>query len=159
MTSGPLSVPLDLLRTMLSESATFQTWVAAADATEALDSIHLVELEEGDVVRPLAVIDIGEEWSSTQFAAGVNGTFINSGQLLLFFEADVAEGATEGEAVIAFLDEVGGCIQDIQVLSGQGGYISIHSVEMAEPPMRAVDDEEPPEGDFYRIKFVIEWGV
>lgn len=157
MTTGPLSIPLAMLRTMLSESAVFQAWVGAGDATEALDSILYVEKK--DLQRPFAVIDIGEDWESEQIAAGLRGSFVNSGQLLLFFEADVAEGATDGDALIDFLDPVGGVIQDIQVLSGQGGYISIHSIIMSEPPDRADDNEDPPEGDHYNIEFTITWGL
>jgi len=157
--SGPLTIPLSVLRTMLSESSAFKTWVGAADATEALENIHLVNVDDADVVRPLAVIDIGERFESQLFSAGVSGLFINSGQLLLFFEADVADGATESQAAISFLDAVGGCLQDVQALSGQGGYLSIHSISMDDAPNRSIDDEEPPEGDFYRVKFVVEWGV
>lgn len=157
MTSGPISTSLAILRTMLSESVTFQTWVGAADATEALDSILYVE--KTDLERPFAVIDIGEGWESEQIAAGVNGSFVDSGQLLLFFEADVADGATDGDALIDFLDPVGGSIQDIQVLSGQGGYISIHNITMSEPPDRSDDNEKPPEGDHYNIEFTITWGL
>lgn len=159
MTTGPFSVPLSVLRSMLSESGTFIDWTSSDDAAEALGSIHYANVEEDDIVRPLAVIDIGEHWQSDLVAAGVNGLFANSGEIILFFEANVADGATEGAALISFLDKVGGCVQDLQELSGEGGYIAIHSITMDEPPSRSTDDEEPPEGDFYRIKLVAEWGV
>jgi hypothetical protein len=158
MTSGPLSIPLATLKTMLSKSATFQAWVNAATEAEALASIHVVSVESEDERRPFAIINIGAKWASNLSAGGAGNFFINDGELILAFEADVAE-VSESLAVYEFLDKIGAIIEEIQALSGLGGYLSFHSIECSEPPVRSVDNELPTEGDYYRTAFAITYGV
>ncbi len=159
MASGPLSLPMEHLKTLLSNSATFQSWVGAADAAEALASIYMVRVDEETFTRPLAVIDIGEKYYSNIRSGGGANFFQKRGELLLMFEADVVEGSTSEEAVLNFLDNVGGCLADMEELSGTPEFLSLHEIEFDEAPTRSIDDEEPPEGDFYRVKFIVTWGL
>jgi hypothetical protein len=144
---------------MLSKSSSFQTWVDADDDEEALESIHIVAIAADAVERPLALINIGDHWSSAIHAGGTHNSFTRTGSLALIFEVDVLEDDDDEEAAYAFLDAVGAIIDEVEELSGQGGYLSIHEISMLDPPARSIDDDQPTEGDFYRVRFLVTYGI
>ncbi len=154
--SGAISRPLIALQTMLAESATFQAWTSAANAAAALNSIHLVTVAEDALARPFAIVDLGDTLSLHAAAAG---THIPSGELTVYFEADVPDDITDAQALLAFSDQVGGVIADLLAVSGDGDRISIRAIGYSTAPTRSIDDREPVEGDFYRVELQIEHGV
>ena len=149
--------PVDVLRSMLSNSATFQAWTGTVSAVTALDYIHVVEVDADDIVRPLAIIDdsAGEAWASTRISTG---HYTDGGSLFILFEQSVDESDTEQEALADFDETIRGCVYDMQGLA-PSGTIAIHEVTYETPPMRATDDKQAAEGDYYRARLQVVWGV
>ena len=151
--TGPLSVPVDALRTLVSESSTFQTWTGAANAAQALNSIFLVSADESET-RPLALINTGPDWRITRNA---QSAAIPSGGLLISFEDDVT--GSDAAAAEDFLNQCGGVLSDIMTASGTSGTICIHDILFETPPSRATEDDEVAQGDFFYVRFNVMWGI
>lgn len=159
--TGILSLPLGHLRTLIANSSNFQTWVGAANATEAESSIYLVNINEDEIARPFALIDWGENFNSTMLANGPGGFFQDRGELRLLFEDDVAAENQDSyeDSKLKFLNDIGGVLADMRDLSASDEYLSIHEIQFQESPTRSIDDQDPAEGDFYQGRFIITWGV
>lgn len=154
--TGILSLPLANLRTALSNVASFQAWVGAANAAEALGSIGLVERD--DLARPFVVIDDGDEWSAAMIDAGAS--FMDEGDVVLFFEDDVAaeHQGSESDAQLAFTNAVGEILEDLIAYCGNNRDVfSIASVKKLFGPARSDDKERQAGEDYQQIGFVIGW--
>jgi hypothetical protein len=175
--TGPLSLPLANLRTMVADCAAFQDWVEAANATEALDSIFLVGLPaplngheytraELEGLRPCCVIDFFDPSGRgmrqiTQNSLAI-ATFAESGMLALDFLDDVAPADAQGgfeDAKLRFMNNAGGVLEHLQELSGQGGYMHLHQVEIALGPRRTSIEGQATRGDAWLLRLAITWGL
>ena len=155
--SGPLSLPLDNLRTLLANCPSFQTWVGAADAAEALAAISLVAVET--VERPLAIVmqAPGRGWASRQNAGGAANWFSQSGTLLILFEDDVEAEAIEPDAELTFTNLVGAIISEMQDLAGSGGHLNVTSIAIKDGPSRSDFSEKESTGDYYQVVLEVGW--
>jgi hypothetical protein len=156
--AGLFSLPMKYLRDALAQSSNFQAWVEADNATEALESIHLVKISGSSYTRPFALIDFGEDYDRFREAGGNVSHFVPSGSLLLMFEMDVASENEDSwqDACLAFTNTVGAIIADIEALSGQAGYLNIKHWELKKL-QRSLEDEEITEGDYYMMIIEAEW--
>jgi len=152
-----LTRPVLALETLLANSESFQSWVSAADATEAAARIYNSAPTKG--TRPLAIVQVGDEWSVARKAGGISGTFIPRGELLLRLDGPLLESDTSnGDAEMAYLDSAGDCIADLLSMSGQDGHLSIEEIEFDDDgPIRSTDDDETE--DYIRLWFVVTWGI
>lgn len=89
---GRLTVPLATLRTMLSECASVQKLLQAANAAAAAALIHLVSAP-GDAARPLFIIDF-DEWSPEVAGGGTRLYYTNLGRLSIYSELATQIGGT-----------------------------------------------------------------
>lgn len=175
--TGPLSLPLANLRTLVAACPAFQSWVGAADPGAAEERIHLVDfeppagrnytVEELDTLRPYAVVDEfafpddrpgGDAWVSVRHGSGA---FVDAGKLLLRFCGNVPpeDEANPAEARLAFMNAVGAVVREIQGLGGgDTDYLSVHRIARWEPYQRASFGEAEAQGDFYLCSFVVTWG-
>jgi hypothetical protein len=155
--TGVISVPLSALRTMVSQSATFQTWVGAANAAAALASIHMVGLAEADVARPFALVTLGDNWRRTY--AGTN-RFTMNGELFLVLEGEVDAANVDdfADAEFEFTNTVGGIIEDLEALSESEALI-VQSIRVQDAPQRSWRDEKASEGEYYNCVFAFEYGL
>jgi hypothetical protein len=151
-----LSLPLAHLRTLIAACPAFQAWTGAANAAAAAARIHLVNLPEGDLTRPFALIGYGEKWKYTKIA---DISFQARGELFVMFEDDVASAnqASEADAVIAFMNDVGATLAEMMDFSGWNGYLHIAEIEIGSVPERFTSEEGQMDEDYYRVEFVATW--
>ena len=151
-----LSKPLGLLRDMIANSATFQSWVGAIDATTAKPFIHFIR-PPNTFTRPLALIDFGKEYNRQRTA---NDKFEPSGDIDLTFEEDITPANTDNwqDAAFTFTNQIGKIIEEIEAVQGVNPFLSIRAIEKREL-MRSFEDEDDTLGDFYLAKFEVNWGV
>jgi hypothetical protein len=162
--SGAISLPLSHFRTLLSNSSNFQSWVGAADATEALNSIYLVAIDEPIASkRPFALVRQTQPGSVRHeaIAGGSVQQFLDSGALEVLFEAAVASGnaASHVDAEMAFTNDIGAFFSDMEALAGSGAYLTMTAWNIAAGPARAHPDESESEGDYYQMLIRVEWGI
>jgi len=155
--SGPLSLPLDNLRTLLANCQSFQEWVGADDAAEALAFISLVAKDTNERPLALAMQAPGRGWSAQQNAGGAANWFSSKGTLLLLLEDDVATEMAEPDAELTFTNLVGDIISDIMELAGAGVYLNVTSIAIKDGPSRSFFDEKESNGDYYQVVLEIGW--
>jgi molybdopterin converting factor small subunit len=155
----------------LAACPAFQTWVGAADAEEALPRIHLTALPapadgkaysraELEALRPLAVIWTGG-WNGQREASGAAGhEFAFGGEIRMRFAANVdPEIATDNSEIDLELENaVGAILGELSGLSGTAAGLSIRTISLAQPTIRANDQAKIAEGDVVEYEVVIHWG-
>lgn len=173
--TGSLSLPLGALRTMLSNCAAFRTWVGAANPTEALESIFLVGLpgpENGEAytpseleeLRPCAVIDFFDPGGRGLRAFTLNSLaqsdFEESGMLALDLMDDINPGdaASFEDAKIRFMNNAGAVLAELMDLSGTGGNLHLHMIELGLGPRRTSIEGQATRGDAWLVRLAITWG-
>lgn len=160
--SGPLSLPLTNLQTILANCATFQEWVGADNAEAAKARIYLVAVDEGSYIRPYALVAQGDEWKRELSAGGAGHVFQPSGNLFLMFEANVSEAyqSDHRDAELEFTNKIGTIIKEMEALAGQSGYLTVNYINYKEEgPSRSSEDERETQGDFYQVILEVGWGV
>ena len=153
------SKPMDLLRTMVANSTSFQTWVGAVDATAAKAFIHLIRTNPTPT-WPLAVIDFGDEYGRLRESGGSNQVFTQLGSMLLMFEMKVTPFNTDNwqDAGLALTNQVGLILDDIQAQAGQPDMLAIKSWELKKLGRTDEDERQSTGNDLYTIVFEIDWG-
>jgi hypothetical protein len=158
------SLPLDNLRDLLADCASFQTWVSALDAESAKADIYLVALSEPvGPKRPFALIAHREPavLESRAIAGGVGQQFNDNGQVELLFEAtvDPADAADHAAAELRFTNAVGAIVDEMKSLAGTNGYVQVRAIGVLRGPARAHPNERDSEGDYYQVQFAVSWGL
>lgn len=143
--AGSLSLSQSYLRAMLSECAAFQTWVSAANATEALASIYYEGLpdpadknvgytrDELESVRPYAVIFLDEEegFLKSHIATGSSYDFEDHGRLKLRLEQDAPDDVGDepnSDANLRWKNVIGQIIDDLCGLAGTAGNLAFTEI-------------------------------
>jgi len=108
--------------------------------------------------RPLAVVGLGEDYNLEAIAAGAAHSFGDSGQLMLYLEADVPAGYqdTLDDAGIWWTNQVGNIIDELTDTAGASGYLNIRGVSL-EAFVRPYPHEHRNEGDCFKTLLAIEW--
>ena len=164
--TGPISKPVYNLQTLLANSAAFQTWVGATGTAEekvtaARARIYIAAKPGADVLRPHALIWVGDEWDSAVSSGGAVQHFLDRGTLYMDFIDDVDEDDKDdhGDALLAFTNNVGAVIGEIEALAGSNGYLVVNRISKRMGPVRASVVEEDSLGDYYFFSFDVGWGV
>jgi len=153
--TGMLSLPLHYLRLTVAGSSNFQTWVGAANATEALARVYPILTDT--LTLPLAAVDFADNFRRSLFASDVRNWFKQEGDLAVLFRASIDSEHNEADAAYTFLNSVGAIISDMEALAGKPGYLDISGITVDAGPQRPLEDEKKTIGDFYEIIFRIEW--
>ena len=158
--SGPLSLPVENLRILLSNSPDFRTLVGAADAAGALGYIHYPYRDATDYARPLALLEGCEAWNARLEAHGAQGTYLHDGEIALTLERDVdsayqAKGE-ERDAYLAFTNVVGAIVADLE--ANAVPYLDVRTVRFADRPRRVTREDQAQGRDYYRAVLIVEWG-
>lgn len=148
-----ISLPLHYLRLMVADSATFRTWVGAADQAEALARLYLNK--ETAPIKPFGVTAWDSNWGREATSGGARNYFEQAGDLMLMFEDDVAAGLSEADAYYTFTNTVGAILAEMEALAGTAGYLNITSITVENGPARPGSDEEQTIGDFYQVLYRI----
>jgi len=161
--TGPLSLPLENLRTLLANSATFKTWVGAADVTAAKDRIYLAGVAGTAYTRPYAVVMQAGAGGLERVAEadGAAKRFIASGRLLLALEDDVPSDyqSSYADAELDFTNTIGAIISEMEALAGTSGFLAVKHIAIHSGPARSDADEKSSTGDYYQIVLEVEWGI
>lgn len=152
-----IPVEQQYLKNTLAASATFQTWVGAADATEAAERIHCFMLpdpepnkvdpenpdeyprEQLEALRPFALIFVPDDEKERRemVAVGSGPEFSHSGRLHIRFEQNTPDGLNglNREAHQAFYVMLrDGVLKDMDALPrGAGLYLAYTSGEIQQP--------------------------
>jgi hypothetical protein len=178
--TGPVSLSLERLRTLLAASSSWQTWTATASASAAKAHVYLIAPPEASgregftlaalqALRPYARIDIVRDGNAIDVQRHADSppfTWTYGGTLVLTFEDDVAAGLIENlrDADITFLNRVGAVIDDMLALSGttatgvDGGYLRLTAASLIRCD-RAREETETEQGEFHEAEIRISWGV
>lgn len=149
------SLPLHYLRLTLAGSVTFQDWVGAANADEALEWIYAVQTTV--FTKPFAIVDWAENWQRNRNAGGARNYFITQGDLILQFRADVDPDHTEIQAAYAFMNKMGAITNEMEALSGRAGYLNIKTFALMSGPSRPYNIEKNTYSDFYQTLYRIAY--
>lgn len=177
--SGVITVQEELLRTTLAACTTFQTWVGAANASQAAEHVYLealpvdldwsdyMELERIKARRPFAMIWTSEsDGLRIRSIASPYGTTI-SGTLYIRFEGNVDPDVAEDYAEVdrLFKNTIGSILQSGDVsnpglveLSGTAGYRDLEQITV-KYWARTHKDQRPTLGDAQMCEIAIAWGV
>ena len=170
--TAPLSLAMDSLRTLISESATFRTWVNKATPALAKADIHLVglpdpakssgyELDEIQDLRPFALLGFpaaGGGLTASRIGDGTQLTFNESGLLMMAFVDNIDPADSHEDAAFKFLNNVGGTFNDMVALAGSNGFLWASTLEMVEV-WRSDPDDRSTMGDFYWASINVSWGI
>lgn len=152
--TGLYSLPLHYLRLTLAGSSTFQGWVGAANASEALAYIYAVSVA-GDATVPFATVDWWENFSRGKIGTGAY--FALQGDLMLVIRGPRDTDATVADAAYTFLNKVGAILGEMEALAGAAGYLDITGFEQVEGPASPTEDEIKTHGDFYQVIYRVLW--
>ncbi len=157
--AGSFALPAAKLRTMVSESSTFQTEGNHADATEALDKIFLRDAIETER-RPMANIRIGQQFSYSMVSGGSQSFLRPSGELFLYLNREISVDHFNDQlsAEIDAANYFGQVIDDVVALSGKDVHLPIIGTQLMtfEP---TDEDEWPTLGRFYYHVTAVQWGM
>ncbi len=115
--TGVLGGPVAGVAAMLSNSSTFQTWSDSDDATEALTHVHYCIVPNDDVEHPLCIVDFGRRQSAQGLSYGASTIRTWQNEVHIFFEGDTDSGDDDAEAMIKFMNTIGGILVDLWDLS------------------------------------------
>lgn len=156
--TGSISLPLDNLKTLISEMTTWQTWVGVAAGTEveqiaeAAESIYLISLETPTVSnRPFIVLMPSENWNRQKIS---HYTYNLGGTIRMLVEANANEElTTDSDIVLDFCNETGALIDQMLSNIGESGYLNIENIQVIVGPERSA--REQGEKDDY-LQFVFD---
>jgi len=139
--SGPISLPLDHMRTLLANLAAMQDWLDVGSAAEALNSIYLVAVDDpvdAPIATPYAVVVQGERgcWSGRRTAGGAAARFAGSGVIDVLFQADVAASLSYADAELTFTNSVGAILSEIDGVAGSNEYLNVTGMRVIWGPSR-----------------------
>lgn len=154
--AGVFSVPLDGLRTLIANAASFQEWVGVTTSEEAIDHVYVegVDVEsDGDIVlaRPYALVafDSFRDDSLSYFR----------GTLVACFEANIPmeHARTHREAMFSFVNTVGEVVNEIKSASLAAGALIIRTISSMNRPARSGPHDT--ESDYAQIWIRVEYGL
>lgn len=136
------------LKTLLSNTAAFQTWVDADDAAEAATSIIYVAEDEDNVSRPFALLMMDTPWTHDAVSSGPD--FRDRGSLAIRFEGTITEAyvGTPADEFFEFTNSMGAIISGMADLSRNGSYMHVTQFSVLEPVYRSTRARAPQHGDY-----------
>lgn len=154
--TGILSAPLDALADLVAASATFQTWVGAANAAAAKPRVYRSARDGSGgsgYTRPFALAVLPAEFGVML----THGSFA-SGAMDVLFEADIASGDLDSheDAGYEFANKIGAIIDEMMAASYGGGYLFVRKIEQVAPPARAENIEQ---SDYYQAWYRVHYGL
>ncbi|HUV11132.1 MAG TPA: hypothetical protein VMX12_09145 [Acidimicrobiia bacterium] len=143
------------LRNLIADVTAFRTWTSTATQETARARCYIAGVDEGDYVRPFALVITEEAPTDRKVAGGAVDVHLEEGHLLVLFEDD-ASGDTMEDADVNFSNDVGGILSGILALAGRPGYLSISALSQREAPGRFAEDAGD---DAYQALYDVEWGL
>lgn len=170
--SGPLSIALDNLRTLIANASYWQTLTGAANAPEAATFIKIGEIRDGDTsqtdarpARPFCLLRPGTKPIDYQ-SIGVN-TRVIKGEIEIVIEGQISSGYSgdTSEALIEANNVVGNFLKMLDAQSGQvAGSTRLMFLEDIQTVMDArlwtVESQDDPtkRSQFWNAVVSVRWG-
>lgn len=153
--SGPISLPLSLLRESLAGSSSFRTWVGAATAAIAKASVFYGRAP-GATAPPFAVI-----YHDT-FNRSRNDDillFQTDAVIELLLRETIAAGTEDWDAYIHINNIAGSIITDMEQFSRTAGYLAIEGTSIPESAYIVQPDEDEAQtvGAYAEIIINVAW--
>lgn len=156
--SGSLSEPVNNLRTMLSNCATWQDWTGSETAEEAIASIFPFAVAAADLTSyPAAIVFLGDNFRLSSLAA--TGVYLPNGTLGILFIGEVPTeyASSHSDAMYDFCNKAGAIAQELHALNGQP--LTIREISAVYGPERADATERNSIGDVIEMGLEIAWGL
>jgi len=155
--SGVVYEPLKRFRSLLAGLTSFQTWLAVKDSAEALKSIHY-EWTQSET-RHVLLYTSG--WSSETIARGRAVQALASGFFGVKFWEPVATtyASAPDDALISFMSNVTALMLEAHNASGQGGDLTIYSVQLLDRALNHWADEPDDASGFCVADFRVVYGA
>lgn len=167
---GSISLAVDHLMVMLADSATFRTWVGAANQPAALARIYYealpppanrneYTLAEAVALRPFAQIWSAPHAGFTKRPDAAGAKSAESGSLSIQFEQTVDSSITTDAAEISrrLANTIGKIMDEMDAVREVAGYLCFTAMTFSGLG-RGRMDERSGQGDFVVATLEVEWG-
>ena len=126
---------------MIADSAAFQAWTGAANATDAKVFIHLDGVLGSAMVRPMAIVEMPID-TSLVVGGGTRIFTVPAGTVDVRFEDDVAseDAASHENTGVSFRDNLDAVLADMRAVAGSSGFLDARMVS-TDASERAERDE------------------
>lgn len=160
----------DILETTLANSATFRTFVGAANVAEARQRIHHDYIpdregeaytpEELSAIRPCALIyTLPSGGFTTQRDASGTNNWATSGRLVCVLMRDTPESGSNSDVDVGFRTIAGNIMSDIINLSEDAADSFLAATRIvADGPFRTEESDLDELGDRQAFELIIDWG-
>ncbi len=129
--------PLANLKTLIANSATFQTIVGAADAPAALASIVYYSAPGiVEVPRPRALLGSGEGRGITKVSSTGWSASGNDLEFELQRDSDPGDVGDDEAGFVTFFQLVDDMIDEMAALSGSNGFLDVEAFALAGDPLK-----------------------
>jgi hypothetical protein len=164
--TGPLSLPLSSARDLIAAATAWQSWVEAADATEAAASVWLLALTDAEgrtyteaeisALRPFALLDLGNAWRLTKSASGA--CYRAAGSVRLRIEHNVPEAyqADAPAATLEFTNRLGALILGLGEVDQGLGHLVPNEIQIVE---LGRSDEADASGDHFFAELLLAYNA
>ncbi len=155
--SGIFSSPLNVLATMLGDSAAFRNWAGVNYAAQ----IYVGAVNAANLVRPYALLYLSPGVSLFPLTSGA---FV-AGEMILFFEADISPQYQADDehvnAIYEFTNPIGQIMADVANMALSQDLLVIQEITMTQTPTRSYYDLTAGgiRDDFFQCQFLIRWGI
>ena len=163
--TGPEARPLDILRTMIAASATFQAWLGIDPErpeenrqAEARQRVYIVVATTP--TRPFALVGFGSQWGARRLAVGTVDRFAYSGSAFLQLAKDLQEeeSGDQDAAFLAFARDAGEIVDEILAQSGADGMLRFEEISRGQPPKMGTLEADKAKGEFAFVEYALQWG-
>ena len=154
--TGILSTPIAAAKTLLGDTAAWQTWVDEAGDAAAAKAFIYVGAKAGPLARPFAIVDIFA-FALARIGGGSRDVFRATGTVGIIIEADVTE-SDGGDAHYEFLNELGAVLQDMRELSGSSSYLPNARISLDSLMSRSTK-KQGEAADYYEALLRLEYGA
>jgi len=133
-------------------------WTARAVPEGAADDPAAQANAHARLVRPFAMVGVGEEASAQMVAAGSANEFRYRGALSLFLEAATpsAYTATRDDAGLWFANRLGAILGEMAALAGTPSYLNIVGFQV-DSLVRSPEEAREVEGDYFQAEVTVRW--
>jgi hypothetical protein len=143
-----LATALDTLRNVMAASPAWQLWTVSANATAALERVHLLTAPIG-AAEPFAIIDWNPGYEQTRVSVSPAAPWNEQGTLLLYIRAAATESAS------AHLTNLDALLDDLRSAVAAG--LKLASVRLEDGPQRTPAEDRERYGDAWESVWQLEW--
>lgn len=158
--TGVEALPMLHLARLLAESGTFQSWVGAANSSQALLRIHYVGFDDpGDRPLPYAVIYPAEEegWHEEKVAGGAGDVFQDGGRLVMWLLGNTNSELSNDDNYMTFLNMTGAIRAEMKALSGSDDWMSHIRIAREVGPSFSAKNDRPDLAEEIESIYVIDY--